>query len=154
MRVSVRATWRAPNPRPSALAWRPCLTGNGVIAAHDVAVDGMGIRRAEVANQLVPGVISVSHPAGAASLALLGLSAAAATTKAVVIGSNSGQGLRKVRPAGAQQNQQAARIYVCDPIRAGVGGFSAGAAELITSGDGTVARADLRYVAFTMVALV
>ena len=59
---------------------------------------GPGIRRAEIADQLVPSVIPVSHPAGAAPRALFGLPvAAAATAKAVVNGSNSGQGLRKVR---------------------------------------------------------
>ncbi len=48
------------------MPWRPCLTGKGGIAAHDVALHGPGIRRAEVADQLVPGVISVSRPVGAA----------------------------------------------------------------------------------------
>jgi uncharacterized protein YgbK (DUF1537 family) len=41
------------------LAW---IVAKGGITAHDVAVHGLGIRRAEVAGQLFPGMISVFRP--------------------------------------------------------------------------------------------
>ncbi len=44
-------------------AW---IIAKGGITSHDVAVHGMGIRRAEVAGQLFPGLISVFRPADAA----------------------------------------------------------------------------------------
>ena len=46
-----------------ALAARPAwVVAKGGITSHDVAVRGLGIRRAEVAGQLFPGVISVFRP--------------------------------------------------------------------------------------------
>jgi uncharacterized membrane protein len=100
-------------------------------------------------------------------LVLLGFPlAAAAAAKAVVNGSNKGQGpqpsnqadVQQNQQAGAQQSQQAsqlpARVYVRDPVPADVYGFRDGVAELITSDDGTVAWADLQYVVFTLITLV
>ncbi|HEX4254008.1 MAG TPA: four-carbon acid sugar kinase family protein [Streptosporangiaceae bacterium] len=48
-------------------AW---VVAKGGITSHDVAVRGLGIRRAEVAGQLFPGVISVFQPLDAAPEAL------------------------------------------------------------------------------------
>jgi uncharacterized protein YgbK (DUF1537 family) len=46
-----------------SLAARPAwVVAKGGITSHDVAVRGLGIRRAEVAGQLFPGVISVFQP--------------------------------------------------------------------------------------------
>jgi len=54
-----------------ALASRPAwIIAKGGITAHDVAVRGLGIRRAEVAGQLFPGLISVVGPAYAAHEAI------------------------------------------------------------------------------------
>jgi uncharacterized protein YgbK (DUF1537 family) len=50
-----------------ALAARPAwILAKGGITSHDVAVHGLGIRRAEVAGQLFPGMISVFRPIDAA----------------------------------------------------------------------------------------
>jgi uncharacterized protein YgbK (DUF1537 family) len=50
-----------------SLASRPAwILAKGGITAHDVAVHGLGIRRAEVAGQLFPGLISVFRPVDAA----------------------------------------------------------------------------------------
>jgi uncharacterized protein YgbK (DUF1537 family) len=50
-----------------ALAAKPAwVVAKGGITSHDVAVHGLGIRRAEVAGQLFPGVISVFRPIDAA----------------------------------------------------------------------------------------
>lgn len=50
-----------------ARAARPAwVIAKGGITSHDVAVHGLGIRRAEVAGQLFPGLISVFRPADAA----------------------------------------------------------------------------------------
>jgi uncharacterized protein YgbK (DUF1537 family) len=50
-----------------ALAADPAwVVAKGGITSHDVAVRGLGIRRAEVAGQLFPGVISVFRPLDAA----------------------------------------------------------------------------------------
>ncbi|HEX6931660.1 MAG TPA: four-carbon acid sugar kinase family protein [Streptosporangiaceae bacterium] len=49
-----------------ALAAEPAwIVAKGGITSHDVAVHGLGIRRAEVAGQLFPGLISVFRPADA-----------------------------------------------------------------------------------------
>jgi uncharacterized protein YgbK (DUF1537 family) len=49
-----------------ALAAQPAwIIAKGGITSHDVAVRGLGIRRAEVAGQLFPGLISVFRPADA-----------------------------------------------------------------------------------------
>jgi uncharacterized protein YgbK (DUF1537 family) len=48
---------------PAGPAW---VVAKGGITSHDVAVRGLGIRRAEVAGQLFPGVISVFQPLDAA----------------------------------------------------------------------------------------
>ena len=54
-----------------ALAARPAwVVAKGGITSHDVAVHGLGIRRAEVAGQLFPGVISVFRPIDAAAEAI------------------------------------------------------------------------------------
>jgi uncharacterized protein YgbK (DUF1537 family) len=54
-----------------SLAARPAwVVAKGGITSHDVAVRGLGIRRAEVAGQLFPGVISVFQPLDAAPEAL------------------------------------------------------------------------------------
>jgi uncharacterized protein YgbK (DUF1537 family) len=54
-----------------ALAGRPAwVVAKGGITSHDVAVHGLGIRRAEVAGQLFPGLISVLWPVDAASEAI------------------------------------------------------------------------------------
>ncbi|GIH17790.1 hypothetical protein Raf01_59620 [Rugosimonospora africana] len=46
-----------------ALAARPAwVVGKGGITSHDVATHGLGIRRAEVVGQLLPGVVSVLRP--------------------------------------------------------------------------------------------
>jgi hypothetical protein len=88
-------------------------------------------------------------------LVLLGLPvAAAATAKAVVSGSNAGKGPVKSSHPAAKPRPQATRVYVRDPVPAGVKGFSAGVAELITADDSTVAWADLQYVVFTLITLV
>jgi uncharacterized protein YgbK (DUF1537 family) len=50
-----------------ALAARPAwILAKGGITSHDVALYGLGIRRAEVAGQLFPGMISVFRPIDAA----------------------------------------------------------------------------------------
>ncbi len=48
-------------------AW---VVAKGGITSHDVAVSGLGIRRAEVAGQLFPGLISVFRPLDAAPAAI------------------------------------------------------------------------------------
>lgn len=54
-----------------ALAGRPgWVVAKGGITSHDVARHGLGIRRAEVAGQLFPGVISVLRPLDAAAEAI------------------------------------------------------------------------------------
>ena len=54
-----------------ALAARPAwIIAKGGITSHDVAVHGLGIRRAEVAGQLFPGLISVFRPIDAAPEAI------------------------------------------------------------------------------------
>jgi uncharacterized protein YgbK (DUF1537 family) len=54
-----------------ALAGAPAwIIAKGGITSHDVAVHGLGIRRAEVAGQLFPGLISVFRPADAAPEAI------------------------------------------------------------------------------------
>lgn len=51
----------------AALAARPSwVIGKGGITSHDVAVRGLGIRRAEVLGQLLPGLVSVLRPVEAA----------------------------------------------------------------------------------------
>ena len=52
---------------PAEPAW---VIAKGGITSHDVAVHGLGIRRAEVAGQLFPGVISVFRPLDAAPQAI------------------------------------------------------------------------------------
>jgi uncharacterized protein YgbK (DUF1537 family) len=55
----------------AALAARPAwVVAKGGITSHDVARHGLGIRRAEVAGQLFPGVISVLRPLDAAAEAI------------------------------------------------------------------------------------
>ena len=88
-------------------------------------------------------------------LVLLGLPvAAAATAKAVVSGSNGGKGPVPRSHSVAKSGPQATRVYVRNPVPAGVKGFAAGVAELITADDRTVAWADLQYVVFTLITLV
>jgi uncharacterized protein YgbK (DUF1537 family) len=54
-----------------ALAGRPAwVVAKGGITSHDVARHGLGIRRAEVAGQLFPGVISLLRPLDAAAEAI------------------------------------------------------------------------------------
>ncbi len=54
-----------------ALAAEPAwVIAKGGITSHDVALHGLGIRRAEVAGQLFPGVISVLRPIDAAPEAI------------------------------------------------------------------------------------
>ena len=54
-----------------AVAARPAwVLAKGGITAHDVALHGLGIRRAEVAGQLFPGMISVLWPADAIAEAI------------------------------------------------------------------------------------
>jgi uncharacterized protein YgbK (DUF1537 family) len=54
-----------------ALAASPAwIVAKGGITSHDVAVHGLGIRRAEVTGQLFPGVISVFRPLDAAPEAI------------------------------------------------------------------------------------
>jgi uncharacterized protein YgbK (DUF1537 family) len=54
-----------------ALAAKPAwIIAKGGITSHDVARRGLGIRRAEVAGQLFPGVISVLRPIDAAAEAI------------------------------------------------------------------------------------
>ncbi len=54
-----------------ALAAKPAwIIAKGGITSHDVALYGLGIRRAEVAGQLFPGVISVFRPIDAAPEAI------------------------------------------------------------------------------------
>jgi uncharacterized protein YgbK (DUF1537 family) len=51
----------------AALAARPAwVIAKGGITSHDVAVRGLGIRRAEVLGQLLPGMVSVFRPSEAA----------------------------------------------------------------------------------------
>jgi uncharacterized protein YgbK (DUF1537 family) len=55
----------------AALAAGPAwIIAKGGITSHDVAVHGLGIRRAEVAGQLFPGMISVLRPIDAAAAAV------------------------------------------------------------------------------------
>ena len=87
-------------------------------------------------------------------LVLLGLPvAAAATAKAVVSGSNNGQGPLTDSQHAAMPDA-AARVYKREPVDAGVKGFAAGVAELMTADDRTVAWADFQYVVFTLITLV
>jgi len=54
-----------------ALAARPAwIVAKGGITSHDIAVDGLGMRRAVVAGQLFPGLISVFRPVDAAPAAM------------------------------------------------------------------------------------
>jgi uncharacterized protein YgbK (DUF1537 family) len=46
------------------------VVAKGGITSHDVAVHGLGIRRAEVIGQLLPGMISVFRPVDAAPEAI------------------------------------------------------------------------------------
>jgi len=89
-------------------------------------------------------------------LALLGLPvAAAAAAKAAVVGSNGGRGPQPGTPAEVAERLQALRVYVRNPVPDGeMAGVAKGLAELITSDDGSVAWADLQYVAFTLITLV
>jgi hypothetical protein len=89
-------------------------------------------------------------------LVLLGLPVAAATTaKAVVAGTNSGHGPVAHDSADALvRSLGLSRVYIRDPVSAGVRGFVTGLAELLTGDDGTVAWADLQYVVFTLITLV
>jgi len=89
-------------------------------------------------------------------LVLLGLPVAAATTaKAVVASTNSGRGPIAGEPSGELAgNLGLDRVYMRDPVPAGVQGFLAGVAELFTGDDGVVAWADLQYVVFTLITLV
>jgi uncharacterized protein YgbK (DUF1537 family) len=51
----------------TALKARPAwVIAKGGITSHDVAVRGLGIRRAEVLGQLLPGMVSVFRPLDAA----------------------------------------------------------------------------------------
>jgi hypothetical protein len=87
-------------------------------------------------------------------LVLLGLPvAAAATAKAVVSGSNNGQGPVRQAQHPAMPDQTV-RVYRREPVEAGVKGFVVGVAELITADDRTVAWADMQYVVFTLITLV
>jgi uncharacterized protein YgbK (DUF1537 family) len=52
---------------PAGPAW---VIAKGGITSHDVALHGLGIRRAEVAGQLFPGLISVFRPIDAAAPAI------------------------------------------------------------------------------------
>ena len=55
----------------AALAAKPAwIVAKGGITSHDVALHGLGIRRAAVTGQLFPGVISVFHPVEAAPEAI------------------------------------------------------------------------------------
>jgi uncharacterized protein YgbK (DUF1537 family) len=54
-------------PSEGGPAW---IVAKGGITSHDVAVHGLGIRRAEVAGQLFPGMISVFRPLDAAPEAI------------------------------------------------------------------------------------
>jgi uncharacterized protein YgbK (DUF1537 family) len=56
--------------REALAAWPAWVVAKGGITSHDVAVHGLGIRRAEVAGQLFPGVISVFRPLDAAPEAI------------------------------------------------------------------------------------
>jgi len=55
------------SPGAAGPAW---IVAKGGITAHDVAVHGLGIRRADVAGQLFPGMISVFRPLDAAPEAI------------------------------------------------------------------------------------
>ena len=58
---------RSPRSSARALAARPgWVIAKGGITSHDVAVHGLGIRRAEVLGQLLPGMVSVFRPIEAA----------------------------------------------------------------------------------------
>jgi len=49
------------------------VLGKGGVTSHDVAVRGLGLRRATVLGQLLPGMVSVLEPAEATSAEALGL---------------------------------------------------------------------------------
>ena len=89
-------------------------------------------------------------------LVLLGLPVAAATTaKATVANTNSGHGPVARRSSDALAAKLSLnRVYVRNPVSENEQGFVIGVAELLTGDDGTVARADLQYVAFTLITLV
>jgi uncharacterized protein YgbK (DUF1537 family) len=62
-RVSAALSRTVREALPAKPAW---VVAKGGITSHDVAVHGLGIRRAEVVGQLFPGVISVFRPIDAA----------------------------------------------------------------------------------------
>ncbi len=66
-RVSAALSHTVRAALPARPAW---VIGKGGITSHDVARRGLGIRRAEVAGQLFPGVISVLRPIDAAPEAI------------------------------------------------------------------------------------
>ena len=65
--VSAALSGTVRGARAAQPAW---VIAKGGITSHDVALHGLGIRRAEVAGQLFPGVISVLHPIDAAPEAI------------------------------------------------------------------------------------
>jgi uncharacterized protein YgbK (DUF1537 family) len=87
--------------RESLAAEPAWLVAKGGITAHDVAVHGLGLRRARVAGQLFPGMISVFHPLDATESALgvpyvvfagnVGDDAALAQTVAIMAGEQPDQ---------------------------------------------------------------
>ncbi len=56
--------------RPGPAARPAWVLAKGGITSHDIATRGLGIRRARVAGQLFPGLISVFHPVDAAQEAV------------------------------------------------------------------------------------
>jgi uncharacterized protein YgbK (DUF1537 family) len=62
-RVSAAVTEVVRGALPAKPAW---VVAKGGIASHDVAVRGLGIRRATVLGQLFPGLVSVFRPVDAA----------------------------------------------------------------------------------------
>ena len=59
-------SWPSPQLTGQAGFWHPTVVAKGGITSHDVARHGLGIRRAEVAGQLFPGIISLLRPLDAA----------------------------------------------------------------------------------------
>jgi len=68
--ATVRAVLAARAAGPVSPATPAWIIAKGGITSHDVAVHGLGLRRAEVAGQLFPGVISVFRPLDAAPAAI------------------------------------------------------------------------------------
>jgi hypothetical protein len=114
-------------------------------------VDLLLLARAYPGGNLVTNAVANWRPE---YLVLLGLPVAAATTaKAVVASTNSGRGPLTCPLSSVPDTLGLDRVYLRDPLPAGIRGFQTGVAELLAGDDGAVAWADLQYVVFTLITL-